>query len=76
MRVHACFKNIDDAVAAIKAATIKAKIAKKIFMKLACHHFLTLLLQDGQFTLELHCTVVITFLLFVLLSTIVQMADS
>ena len=48
--------NIDDVVARAKAATIKKKISKKIFMKIVCHHLLTLYLQDGQLDLELHCT--------------------
>ena len=42
MRVLAHFKNIDEVIAPIKAATIKNKIARKIFMMLVCHLPLTL----------------------------------
>ena len=42
MRVRAYLKNIDDVVATIKAATIKNKDRKMIFVKLVCHHFWTL----------------------------------
>ena len=43
MRVRAHFKNIDEVIATIKAATIrKTKIARKIFMMLVCHLLLTL----------------------------------
>ena len=42
MRVRAHFKNIDKIIATIKAATIKTKIARKIFMMLVCHLLLTL----------------------------------
>ena len=42
MRVCAHFKNIDKIIATIKAATIKKKIARKIFMMLVCHLLLTL----------------------------------
>ena len=42
MRVRAHFKNIDEIIATIKAATIKTKIARKIFMMVVCHLLLTL----------------------------------
>ena len=42
MRVRAHLKNIDETIATIKAATIKTKIARKIFMMLVCHLLLTL----------------------------------
>ena len=42
MRVRAYFKNIDKVVAMIKTATIKNKDRKNDFMKLVCHHLLTL----------------------------------
>ena len=42
MRVRAHFKNIDEIITTIKAATIKTKIARKIFMMLVCHLLLTL----------------------------------
>ena len=41
MRVRACFKNIDEVVATIKAATIK-KDRKNDFHEMVCHHLLTL----------------------------------
>ena len=41
--MHVCthFKIIDKVIAAIKGATIKAKISRKIFMMLVCHLLLT-----------------------------------
>ena len=69
MRVCAHFKNIDEIIATIKAATIKKKIARKIFMMLVCHLLLTLQLQDGQLGLELPYIKVRTFQLFIPLST-------
>ena len=42
MRVRAHFKNIDEVIATIKAAIIKNKNCRKIFMMLVCHLLLTL----------------------------------
>ena len=68
VRVH--FKNIDEVITTIKAATIKNKDCKKEFTMLVCHLLLTLKLQDGLLGLELPYITVKDFQLFVPLSTI------
>ena len=68
IRVRAQFKNIDEVIATIKAAT---KIARKIiFMMLDCHILLTVQLLDGKLALELPYITMRTFQLFEPLQTI------
>ena len=76
MRVRAHFKNIDQVIATIKAATIKNKDRKKDFHDAGLPFPPDPVLQDGQLGLELPYIIVRTFQLFVPLSTIGQVQAS
>ena len=76
MRVRAHFKNIDEVIATIKAATIKNKDRKKDFHDAGLPSPPDPELQDGQLGLELPCIIVRTFQLFVPLSTSGQVQAS
>ena len=65
MRVRAHFKNIDEVVATIKAATIKNKDRKKDFHDAGLPSPPDPVFQDGQLGLELPYIIVRTFQLFV-----------
>ena len=76
MHVRAHFKNIDEVIATIKAATIKIRERKKGFHDAGLPHPPDHALQDGQLGLELPYITVRTFQLFVPLSIIGQVQAS
>ena len=76
MRVRAHFKNIDEVIAAIKAATIKIKDRKKDFHDAGLPSPPDPAIKDEQLGLELPYIIVRTFQLFVPLSTIGQVQAS
>ena len=70
------FKDIDDVIATIKAATIKSKDCKKIFYEAGLPTPPESVIPRWDLCLELHCAIVNTFLLFVLLLVVERGVNS